>query len=642
MFLDLFPSWTELQRNREVVLFTCGLMSDPTPLVDHVYQMWIIENANLSVRKYHDTSLLQSLYTEGQLPGHPLHNQHINCYNHYQEGENIPRDIDVTPMFVRSKHYDFFCLSEDISCDFRPRTQETEIPDFTIRISMPNETVSKSLLTNCGKISQSQGLTKLQLFHVVCVDLPEPNVFNLSTHVQSLIVKECTLPSQTLNHLIQQIDGWTLIYMRDVKEMNGKTVYVHDLSVRFAMSGESSFGLYNNRLPSKTLSHLIEQINGSRTLNKIVFEDTNLKDVPSLSLNNKISLNYFALKHTNISPDLMHSISKQLFDMRQLHYLDLSGNDFTQVTYLILSNKPSLKHLYLQKTRMSSELYQTIYRQLPDLQWLKHIHVSTNNFEFRIGTDSHRLFNTCNVLNTYLPENLCGRLLQHINRFVDLTDINMTSTPLTGSLSILLQDPHTGLPKLQWLRLSDTKLNKGDLQHLSKIVQPNKLPNLGYLDLSFNTLTGCLSSFLPDSHPGLPLLEELDMEHTALNEGDLQHLSNITQNNKLPRLRILDLSDNILAGCLSGFLPDPNPGLPRLQNLYLHRTALNHEDLHHLSKITQRNKLPNLRCRKFCEKIFVQVTSKSSSKITLVKMTEPESYCLKQRESKTFTKLNTT
>ena len=38
---ELFPSWFDIKRHEEVVTFTCGLMQDPTPLVNHVYEMYI-------------------------------------------------------------------------------------------------------------------------------------------------------------------------------------------------------------------------------------------------------------------------------------------------------------------------------------------------------------------------------------------------------------------------------------------------------------------------------------------------------------------------------------------------------------------------------------------------------------------------
>ena len=69
-------------------------MSDPTPLVDHVYQKWIDnyleeircdEYNEQDVYKHdNDTDLLKALYAESkvQLPGSPLHNNNINYHDH--------------------------------------------------------------------------------------------------------------------------------------------------------------------------------------------------------------------------------------------------------------------------------------------------------------------------------------------------------------------------------------------------------------------------------------------------------------------------------------------------------------------------------------------------------------------------------
>ena len=38
---ELFPSWFDIKRHEEVVIFTCGLMQDATPLINHVYDMYI-------------------------------------------------------------------------------------------------------------------------------------------------------------------------------------------------------------------------------------------------------------------------------------------------------------------------------------------------------------------------------------------------------------------------------------------------------------------------------------------------------------------------------------------------------------------------------------------------------------------------
>ena len=66
-----------------------------------------------------------------------------------------------------------------------------------------------------------------------------------------------------------------------------------------------------------------------------------------------------------------------------------------------------------------------------------------------------------------------------------------------------------------------TKLGK------NMIAQVRYITYLSKLDLSYNSLTGCLSTFLPDPHPELPELNELRLSNTALNKDDLQHLSQI-------------------------------------------------------------------------------------------------------------------
>ena len=160
-------------------------------------------------------------------------------------------------------------------------------------------------------------------------------------------------------------------------------------------------------------------------------------------------------------------------------------------------------------------------------------------------------------------------------------------------MSSFLHDPHPGLPELQWLLLRGTSLNKEDLEHLLSIT--HKLPNLQKMDLSESIVTGYLSTFLSDPCPGLPELEEINLRYTALNMEDLQQLSHITQSIKLPKLRELDLSQNTLMGFLSRFLPDPHPGICHLEKLNLSSTMLNEVDLQHLTHITQSNKLPKLR-----------------------------------------------
>ena len=81
-------------------MFCCGLMKDPTPLVEHCYEMYIekelydLRAAEIDEeverqleaqgKNLYDMSLFDSLYNESnvKLPGHARQNRYINDYNH--------------------------------------------------------------------------------------------------------------------------------------------------------------------------------------------------------------------------------------------------------------------------------------------------------------------------------------------------------------------------------------------------------------------------------------------------------------------------------------------------------------------------------------------------------------------------------
>ena len=74
----------------------------------------------------------------------------------------------------------------------------------------------------------------------------------------------------------------------------------------------------------------------------------------------------------------------------------------------------------------------------------------------------------------------------------------------------------------------------------------NLCSNLVDLRLGGNTLTGSISKFIPDSHPGLPFLNNADLNGTKLNEADMSHITRLIETGKLPSLNKLDLRMNSL------------------------------------------------------------------------------------------------
>ncbi len=142
-----------------------------------------------------------------------------------------------------------------------------------------------------------------------------------------------------------------------------------------------------------------------------------------------------------------------------------------------------------------------------------------------------------------------------------------------------------------------THLNQEDLESLHEAVRSEKLPKLKILDLSHSILTSFLKDLLGGpNHPGFPSLEILDLLDTHLNQEDVESLGEAVRVGKLPQLKMLELWGNTLTGCLKDIFGGPNhPGFPSLEVLDLRKTHLNREDVESLSEAVWAGKLPQLK-----------------------------------------------
>ena len=583
-------------------------MSDPTPLVEHIYHMWIdnrLERMRNSIYKddslmhdsddYYDehffsTDLFKSLYVESkvQLPGCALHNNNINYYDHTKD--NIKKNTrDTTHVYTLSKLYMFLEMKAHVLFQIENREQEVRMPECVIVIRSPDATVINSLFMACKQISKYQDIVDLHMVRVICKYNFEPDVFKLSENARSLLLRSCSLPLQILNYIIHRLSECNTIQKIDIRKTNLGSVSSITLSNKTSLT---HLDLRQTNMSADLCQSICQQLIDMNHLKYMSLAENDLSQVSKITLSK--TLRYLNLESIEMSAELCQSILQQLIEISYLKYLNMSNNDLSQVSNFPLSNKKTLRYLYLENTHMSPRLYYTVYQQLTDFDGLKQFVVSRENSCYKICKEDEEPLK-CFLSDEHLPTHLCRRIFHQINRFSSLCFIEITDSPLTGCVSSFLPNRHPGLPDFLLLQLVGTALNKKDLQHLFNIIQLNKLPQLCSLDLSDNTLTGFLSSFLPDPHPGLPQLAKLHLSHTELNKDDLQHLFSIIQSNKLPKLCGLHLSNNTLTGCLSGFLSDPHPGLPELTFLYLNHTALNKDDLQHLFSNIQSNKLPKLR-----------------------------------------------
>ncbi len=124
-----------------------------------------------------------------------------------------------------------------------------------------------------------------------------------------------------------------------------------------------------------------------------------------------------------------------------------------------------------------------------------------------------------------------------------LKELDLENNDLTGDLKLLFEGPnHPGFPEMEFLRLCNTDLCQEDVESLGDAIKAKKWPKLKELDLSENTLTGCLKSlFTGPDHPGFPCLEVLYLFGTRLDEEDVQSLSSALETGMFPELKELNL-----------------------------------------------------------------------------------------------------
>ena len=213
---ELFPSWEAVHKHREVVIFTSGLMKDPRPLVEHLYEAWIDEVYVSEMRdsNHHfpdlsstDAYLFKSIFTESQLPDHPLHNKFINYYDHHKD-DRMKRPHDTKKIYFPSRVYHFNHMREVVVME-NHLSAAAQTPNCAMVIYndpfWPPEAVTRDVLLVCSEIFKQQPVTHLCMVGVDChnLSLTAQRMIN----PQYLCLCECDLPDQFVRSLIQDLFG---------------------------------------------------------------------------------------------------------------------------------------------------------------------------------------------------------------------------------------------------------------------------------------------------------------------------------------------------------------------------------------------------------------------------------------------------
>ena len=218
-----------MRRHEEVVVFTCGQMKDPRPLIEHAYEMWIERWLNMmrlnqvnheaegqleaEGKDTESLKLFNSLRAESavSLDWNPYHNEYLNRYDHRADAFK-KRSLDVTPVYSPSRLYLFDCINDilTVNTEEKKETVETQkAQDCAIRVYRPDPSLQSNVLTICEQICRKQNLTDLCLFGLSLRDFKDGNVFKMSRNTQSVVLVDCAFHTNFLRGLLRELSDCT-------------------------------------------------------------------------------------------------------------------------------------------------------------------------------------------------------------------------------------------------------------------------------------------------------------------------------------------------------------------------------------------------------------------------------------------------
>ena len=326
----------EVKQLEEVVLFSVGLMSDPTPLVDHVYQVrrnrllkllrkgeLDEDNEEMIIRmgkNIHDFSLFESIYKESvmRLPGSALHNQHVNIYH----GD------DATPLFLPSESFEFQQIEVDIRCTLIPSEVIDGDLNSVIIASFTNDASSRRLLNTIGEISQLQPIGDLCLNY--CRDPTSKVQLRMSNNAQSIHLWNCNLAESTLGNLLKQLSNSSTLSRINLRGTGLQ--HIKSLSLQYLPSlthirllnanlGQSHIDHLQYLLAKRKLPHLVLMNLGGNNLNGL---QEYLYRLFQLTVVNHPRSIVIWLEHCNLSDEFIERVRRFT---RHSNILHIVGED---------------------------------------------------------------------------------------------------------------------------------------------------------------------------------------------------------------------------------------------------------------------------------------------------------------------------
>ncbi|GFZ20006.1 leucine-rich repeat protein kinase family protein [Actinidia rufa] len=231
------------------------------------------------------------------------------------------------------------------------------------------------------------------------------------------------------------------------------------------------------------------------------------------------------------------SIPKEIGNITSLELLLLNGNQLSGPLPEELGYLPNLDRIQIDENQISG----AIPKSFANLNKTRHFHMNNNSISGQIPPELSTLPNLVHVLLD--NNNLSGYLPAELANLPSLLILQLDNNHFDGAT---IPASYGNMSRLLKLSLRNCGL-QGPIPDLSRI------PNLAYIDLSNNTLTGTI----PASLSGLPRLQRLSLENNLLSGSVPSIIWQNWTSNGTERL-IVDLQNNKLSNISGNFSLPPN------------------------------------------------------------------------------------
>ena len=255
----------------------------------------------------------------------------------------------------------------------------------------------------------------------------------------------------------------------------------------------------------------------------------------------------FVMQNCDFPPSVFSCITQQLERCNKMRFVCLNNvRHLTAVIAIALfkCNVKNLESFQLEQSELVEGGWEDFVSIVACCQSLKYLSFARTKVVIRhFLIPIVKLFDEVDFSNCSLSELEAKNVLRQSRQ---LRVLSLAGNSLTNCFDGTFNNLFTMSPVslLQSMTLNETELSPKDFRVIGGSLREIHR-QLRRLFISFNTLTNCVASLIPDDEP-LANLEVLWMQRTSLTREDIRHLGRAVVSGSLPRLSSINLSNNDL------------------------------------------------------------------------------------------------